>query len=192
MCPFTHCFHSGPHLQADEKRQLHSFPAFQFVPRPADSQKESRCHCLFGQISIVFYSMALEIKKERYIGKAFQFLLSNGTCQFMENVRFWLLLIRQTFLQMFFSAWNRAGPTHLPGEVHTQCGECPVASEELTLEWKWPYPLCTGCERIAAAPKFKLLLNSKLKYKHHVWKKSDVQNFSYVLLSNGPCSPWWL
>lgn len=24
-------------------------------------------------------------------------------------------------------AWNRAGTTHLPGEVHSQCGECPVA-----------------------------------------------------------------
>lgn len=103
MCPLTHCSHSGPHLQADEKRQLHTFPAFQFVPRPADSQKESRFHCLFGQIAVVFYSIGLEMKKEHYIGKAIEFLLSNVTRKFMEKVGLSLLWIRQTeVLNVFF------------------------------------------------------------------------------------------
>lgn len=82
-CPLTHSLHSGPHLQADEKRQLRTLPAFQFVPRPADSEKESRCRRLFGQIQAVFYSMALEMKKGQNIGKVIPFLLSNGPWQFV-------------------------------------------------------------------------------------------------------------
>lgn len=81
--PLHNSFHSGPHLQADEKRQLRTLPAFQFVPRPADSEKESRCRRLFGQIQAVFYSMALELKKGQNIRKVIPFLLSNGPWQFV-------------------------------------------------------------------------------------------------------------
>lgn len=104
VCPLTHSFHSGPHLQADEKRQLRALPAFQFVPRPADSEKESRCHRLFGQIQAVFYSMALEMKKGQNIGKAIPFFAQQWAMAiYVMSQMLKLLLIRQTHaLQTIF------------------------------------------------------------------------------------------
>lgn len=40
---FSNCL--GPHIQADEKRQLSTFPSLQLVPGPANGQEESECFC---------------------------------------------------------------------------------------------------------------------------------------------------
>ena len=48
LCLLTAPPPSGPHLQADEKRQLYALPALQCVPGLANGEEESKCRHLGG------------------------------------------------------------------------------------------------------------------------------------------------